>query len=168
MNVLYLLKTLGTNKLSELVDNMDLPPLDIQLALWGAIAAGEIEVNENKDRVTVLKEAQPSSDPDLSSKLLRVIQHYSSQEKNITRGLLNQWVKDPTTGQGYPWQDYIMALQHLIDDGIVVEEVLGVSKTKKRPYHKFVFLGLPENDNREWNAREVNKWIAQFESDKVK
>lgn len=168
MNILYLLKTLNTNKLSELVANIDLPPLDMNLAIWGAIDAGEIEVNEEKDRVTALKDAEPSSDPDLSSKLIRVIQHYAANEVNVTRGRLNTYVKDPVSGQGHAWHEYIMALQHLIDDGHVVEEVLSVPKTKKRPYHKFVFLGLPENDNAEWNAREVNKWIANFESGKVK
>lgn len=170
MNILYLLKVLGTNKISELVQNMDLAPLDINLAIWGAIDAGEIEVDEGKDRVKALKDAEPYSNPDLTSKLLRVVQHYNAQEINVTRGTLNGLMKDPTSPEvNYRWHEYIMSLQSLVDSGQVVEQMISVPGVKKkRPPHKFVFLGLPENDNEEWNAREVNKWIANFESRKVK
>lgn len=164
MNILYLLKVLGTNKISELVQNIDLAPLDINLALWGALDRGEIEVDEDKDKITALKDAEPYSNPDLTNKLLRVIQHYASNEINVTRGTMNGLPKDPTTQIGYGWHEYIMSLQSLVDSGQVVEQVVSVPKTKKRPYHKFVFLGLPENDNEEWNAREVNKWIAMMDS----
>lgn len=163
MNVLYLLKILDTKKLSELVANMDLAPIDMNLALWGAIDAGEIEIDEEKDQIIALKDAEFSFDFDLSNKLLQVIRHYAANNINITRGRLNSYIKDPTSGQGYQWHEYLMALQHLIDQGLVLEEVIDVPKTKKRPYHKFVFLGLPENDNQDWNAKAVNKWIADFE-----
>lgn len=169
MNILYLLKVLNTNKISELVQNIDLAPLDINLAIWAAIDAGEIEVDEDKDRVTALKDAEPYGDPGLSTKLLRVIQHYASKEINVTRGTINGLIKDPSTPEvSYPWHEYIMSLQSLVDSGQVLQEVVSVPKTKKRPYHKFVFLCLPENDNEEWNAREVNKWISHWENSKVK
>lgn len=169
MNILYLLKVLNTNKISELVQNIDLAPLDINLAIWGAIDAGEIEVDEDKDRVTALKDAEPYGDPSLTTKLLRVIQHYASKEINVTRGTINGLIKDPSTPEvSYPWHEYIMSLQSLVDSGQVTQEVVSVPKTKKRPYHKFVFLCLPENDNEEWNAREVNKWISHWENNKVK
>lgn len=170
MNILYLLKVLGTTKISELVQNMDLAPLDINLAIWAAIDAGEIEVDEDKDRITALVTWTPYSNPDLTGKLLRVIQHYNSKEINVTRGTMNGLIKDPSTPEvSYPWHEYIMSLQSLIDSGQVIEQVVSVPGVKKkRPPHKFVFLGLPENENEEWNAREVNKWISNFESRKVK
>lgn len=168
MNILYLLKILDTNKISELVGNIDLPPIDINLAIWGAIDRGEIELDESKDRIRALKSHEASFDSDLASKLLRVIQHYASKETNVTRGTLNSVIKDPSTGNGYAWHEYVMALQYLIDSGQVLELEVSVPKTKSRPYHKFVFLGLEGNDNEEWNSREVNKWIANFESSRVK
>lgn len=168
MNVLYLLKILETNKLSELVQMMDLAPLDMNLAIWEAIDNGEIEIDEDKDRVKALKEAEPWQNPALSSKLIRVIQHYAANESNITVGRLNGYMKDPTSGVGYPVHEYLMSMQFMIDNGQVVEEVISVPKTGKRPYHRFVFLCLPGNPNEEWNARAVNKWIAGFEKNKVK
>jgi hypothetical protein len=169
MNILYLLKVLKTTKISELVQNMDLAPLDINLAIWGAIDAEEVEVDEDKDRITALKDTEPYSNPDLTNKLLRVIQHYNSKEINVTRGTLNGLIKDVTSNIGYPWHEYIMSLQCFVDSGQVIEQVVSVPGVKKkRPPHKFVFLCLPENDNEEWNSREVNKWIANFESRKVK
>lgn len=168
MNIPYLLKILDTNKISELVANIDLPPIDINLAIWDATKSGQIEINEEKGTIRALVEPEVSFDSDLASKLLRVIQHYASKEINVTRGTLNAVIKDPNTGNGYAWHEYIMALQYLVESGQVLEQEVSVPKTKNRPYHKFVFLCLEDNNNEEWNAREVNKWIANFESSKVK
>lgn len=168
MNILYLLKILKTNKISELVQNIDLPPIDINLAIWDAIKNGEVEVDEQKDRIKPLKEAEVSFNSDLATKLIRVIQHYASKEINVTRGTLNSVIKDPSTDRGYPWHDYMTSLQYLIDSGQVLEMEVSVPKSGDRPYHRFVFLCLPDNDNEEWNSREVNKWIANWNRDKVK
>lgn len=168
MNILYLLKILDTKKLSELVAAIDAPPLDVNLALWDAIEAGEIEVDEAKDQVTPLKTWEAWHSPDLATKLIRVMQQYAKNEANITRGRLQSYLKDPMTSLGYPLHEYLMTLQYLVDSGQVEEEIISVPETKKRPFHKFVFLCLPGNDNAEWNARAVNKWIADFEKIKVK
>ena len=184
MNVAYLTHVLETNKLSEVVANIDLPALDINLAIWEAIDRGEIEVDEEKDFIKVLVVPAPSSDEAIKNKILRVIQHYAREKTNITRGRLNGYVKDPTSGQGYGWHEYIMAVQHLIDDNIIEQQVIetepGVRVFKKntgktrekivRPAHKFAFLGLLENSevNSEWNQREVDKWIASFDKAMVK
>ena len=168
MNIPYLLKILNTNKIQELVSNIDLPPIDINLAIWDAISAKQVEVDEKKGTITALVEPEASFNSDLASKLLRVIQHYASKEMNVTRGTLNSVIKDPSSDRGYPWHEYICALQYLIDSGQVIEEVVSVPKTKNRPYHKFVFLCLEGNDNQEWNAREVNKWLANWKPSKVK
>lgn len=168
MNIPYLLKILDTNKIQELVSNIDLPPIDINLAIWDSVKNGEIEIDEKKAIIRVLKEPEVTFDSDLANKLLRVIQHYATQEINVTRGTLNGVIKDPQTDRGYPWHEYLMALNYLIESGQIIEEEVSVPKTKTRPYHKFVFLCLPDNDNQEWNAREVNKWIANFAKNKVK
>jgi len=166
MNILYLLKILGTNKLSELVANIDAPPLDYNLAISDAEKAGQIEVDREKDTVTALVEPEISFDSDLASKLLRTMQHYEAREINMTRGRLNNLIKDPVSQAGYPYHEYLCALQYLIDSGQIVEDVVSVPKTGKRPYHKFVFLCFPDNDNEEWNKREVNKWIENFAKSK--
>lgn len=166
MNILYLLKILDTKKLSELVANIDAPFLDMNLAIWEAQRDGLVEVDEEKDLITPLKPHEVSFDSDLANKLLRVIQHYCSKEINITRGRLTNLVKNVASEFNYPYHDYLMALQYLIDSGQVTEEVIGIPKLGKRPYHKFVFLQLPENPNEDWNRREVNKWIANWNKKK--
>lgn len=182
MNIAYLLLILETDKLSELVSNIDGVPLDVNLAIWGAIDNGEIEINEEEDSVKLLANPAPSYDEDLAAKLLDVIKHYAKNEVNITRGRLNAYIKDPTTGQGYAWHDYIMSLQYLIDTGAIEQDVIDVPREVKRftdkkgrekkkeirPAHKFAFLQLPKNnpDNAEWNAKAVNKWIEDFKESK--
>jgi hypothetical protein len=166
MNVVYLLKILETDKLSELVANIDLPPLDINLAIWDAVKAGQVVVDEKKDKITALVEPEITFDSDLANKLMRTIQHYWSKEINVTRGRLNAVIKDPMTGKGYGWHEYLMALHYLIDSEQIKEFEVSVPKNGDRPYHKFVFLGSSDNENEDWNTREVNKWIANFNSKK--
>lgn len=180
MNILYLLNILKTDKLSELVANIEATPLDIDLALEEAQATGEIKIDKQNDKIKILKKYELSCDTDLANKLVRTIQNYTKHESNITRGRMNALIKDPLTGQGYAWHDYITALQYLIDSGQVIEEVIEVPEAKKRftdkkgrkkvkvtrPAHKFVFLCLEGNDNQEWNARIINKWIDDFDKAK--
>lgn len=166
MNILYLLHVLKTKKLSELVANIDAPPLDINLAIWEAIDDGQVELDEEKDLITPLKTYDSWYDPTLATKLITVIQHYAKNETNITRGRLASYIKDPMTRVGYKTHEYLMTLEHLIETGQILEEVVAVPATKKRPYHKFVFLCLEGNPNEEWNAKAVNKWIADFEKSK--
>lgn len=166
MNIPYLLKILKTNKLSDLVANIDLPFLDLNLAIWDAVKAGQVEVNEEKDRITALTEPEITFDSDLASKLLRTMQHYQDKEVNITRGRLTNLVKNAGSDFNYPYHDYLMALQYLLDSGQIEEDVVSVPKLDKRPYHKFVFLQFPDNPNEDWNRNEVNKWIANFNKKK--
>lgn len=182
MNIPYLLKILETDKVSELVANIEATPLDIDLALEDAQANGYIKIDKENDKIEVLKEAEPSRDEDLANKLLRTIQNYSRQQTNITRGRMNALIKDPMTGRGYNWHDYITSLHYLIDTGVIEQAVVDVPRAVKkfidkkgrqkekeiRPAHKFAFLQLPENgeNNAEWNARIVNNWIDDFAKSK--
>lgn len=168
MNILYLLKILDTTKLSELVANIDAPFLDLNLAIWEAQRDGLVEINEEKDSIKPLQVHEISFDSDLANKLLRVIQHYASKEINITRGRLTNLVKNVGSEFNYPYHDYLMSLQYLIDSGQVQEAEVSVPKMGKRPYHKFVFLQLPDNPNDDWNRTEVNKWIANWNKKDVK
>jgi len=82
---------------------------------------------------------------------------------------LNGVIKNPNpeSDKGYPWHEYIMALQYLIDSGQVKEEIVKLAEIKdQRPAHTFVFLCLEDNPNEEWNTREVNKWIANWNGKK--
>ena len=162
INVLYLLKILKTNKISELVANIDAPFLDLNLAIFDAENAGEIEVNRDKDKIKALKDHEVTFDSDLANKILRTLQHYESKEINITRGRLTNFVKNPGSEFNYPYHDYLCALQYLVDSEQIIEEVVSIPKLGDRPYKKFVFLQFPGNPNEDWNRGEVNKWIANW------
>jgi len=162
MNLPYLLKILDTKKITEVVANIDLPFLDIDLILNDAELAGQGKIDRAKDKIVALTEPEITFDSDLANKLLRTMQHYERRETNMTRGRLNSLIKDPSSNIGYPWHEYLMALQYLIDSDQVKEEVVSVPKAGDRPYHKFVFLQFPGNPNEDWNRNVVNKWIDDF------
>lgn len=167
MNLLYLLKALKTEKLSDVVANIDEAPIDINITIWDAIENGDVEVDEEKDKIKALKKPELWHHEELTSKILRVMRHYAKNETNITRGTMYQFTKDPMTMKGYKTHEYLMSLQYLIDTGVIEEYTVSVPEIKKkRPYHRFVFLCLPDNPNEEWNAKAVNKWIANWEKKK--
>ncbi len=163
MNIPYLLKILGTDKISELVENIDAPVIDFNLAIWEAEKNGYVEVDVENDKIYPLRDPEVTFNPELANKLLRVIQHYHSKELNVTRGRLTNMVKNVGSQFNYPYHEYLMALQYLIDDGQIEQKVESVPKAGKRPYHKFVFLQDPDNPNNDdWNKRELNKWIENW------
>ena len=164
MTVLSLFRPLETNKLQEFAAAIELPPLDMNLAIWEAIDNGEIEIDEKKGKIKALKEAEPWHDPELATKLIKVVQHYVNNGTNITAGRMNQYMKDPASGRGYALHEYLMTMQYLIDNGTILENVVSIPKTKTRPFHRFVFLCLPGYDNEEMNSKAVNKWLAEWES----
>jgi hypothetical protein len=168
----YLIKTIKSNKFSDLINVFDEVPLDMNLLLWQSEESGEIKIDQKKDRVEIMSDVvEPWHDPELANKLLRVIQHYAAGQTSINRGRLDGQIKDPVTHEGYKRYQYLMTLQYLIDQGQVIEEVISVPGVKdKRPARKMVFLNLPENAefNAEWNAKQVNNWLAEWEANKVK
>lgn len=170
MNVLYLLNILNTNKLSELVANIDLPLVDINLSIWDAEEQGLIKVDHDKDKVQALTEDyELTAEPELQDKILRVMHHYERQNTNITRGRLNLLFKSQQSDYNYRWHDYLMALQYLIDSKQVITETITVPEIKnKRPYHKFVFLSFPTNLDKDWNKTEVENWKKNFTTKKKK
>lgn len=165
MIVPYLVKTIKSNKLSDVVSCIDEPPIDMNLMLWDAEAEGQVKIDQAKDRIEILvDDIDPWYDADLANKIMRVIQHYAAAETTINRGRLDGQIKDPLTNAGYKRYQYLMTLQYLIDTDQIIEEVVSVPGIKgKRPPHKFVFLCLPENAefNAEWNAKQVNRWIDE-------
>lgn len=168
----YLIKTIKSNKLSDLVNVIDEVPLDMNLALWEAEKTGTIRIDQRKDRVEILTDVvEPWHDPDLANKIIRVVQHYAEGDASINRGRLDGQIKDPITGEGYKRYQYLMTLQYLVDQGQIIEEVVSVPGIRgKRPARKFVFLNLPEykEQNHEWNAKAVNDWLAEVEKNTVK
>lgn len=183
MNVAYLLKVADTKKLSELVELIEMPPLDMNLYIREAESRGEIRVDFDKDEVELLVDPEPASNEDLKDKIFRTIKLYAQQGTIASRGRIVNLLKDPGTGLGYAWHDYVMTVQHLIDEGSVVEIVTEVPekaehyKDKKgrnkkkilRPARKFAFLGLPGDADKheEWIATSVNEWIKQFEDSEI-
>lgn len=173
MNLPYILKTLKTTKLSELVANIDAPPIDINIALWDAVKNGSIELNEAKDKVKLLVEVETPKNMtieeiEMRQKVLRVIDEFGKREALPTRGRLIGYIKDPVTQQGYKTHDLIVAVQSLLDEGLIVEKILSVPAIKDvRPFNRFVFYGFPDNQQMdEWAEKAIAKWLAQFDKKK--
>lgn len=150
---------------SELITEIDEVALDMNLMLWDAEEAGKITVDLSNDTVELCVAPKPSCNKELAEKIMLTVQHYVNNKRNLTRGRLNSQIKDPMTGKGYKWHEYLMSLQYLIDEGQIIEEVITIPKLKKpkRAERKMVFLGLPGYDNAEWNARVVNELLANHQ-----
>lgn len=169
--LLQLLKSQNTTKLSEIVQYLSMAPIDIDLVLYRAIKAGEVEVDKEKDRIKPLTDdVPPYYNSDLAEKISELISQYDEQDANITRNRLEAVVLDLHGSHGYPIHQFLTTMYAMEQDQIpdmpkLNTYEISVPKMGKRPYNKFKFYTYL--DHQEFGSKAVNDYIAQFDKKKV-
>jgi hypothetical protein len=141
--LLTLLKALGSKSLDEVVSKISLSPLDIDVLLYEAQEAGDVEVNREKNTIK------------------KIIRFYDQQEANIVRSRLEMVAVDPMGVYGYPKHDFYCTLYYLEQSGEVNKYDISVRKRGSRPAHTFEFYTFL--DHQEFGAKAVNNFIEQFD-----
>lgn len=168
----YLIKALDTNDLKEVIGHLSLSPLDIDLLLYEAQEKGEIEIDKEKARITVLTDPTPYYDVALADKLVKTMNYYDKQGANITRNRLEQNALDLAGKHGCPIHDFVCTLYALEQGDVagmpkVYKYEISVPEIKdKRPANTFVFYTLL--DHQEYGASAVNDFIDQWDKKEVK
>ena len=171
--LLTLLKATNATKLKDVVPYLSMSPLDIDLLLYDAQEAGEVEVDKEKGTIIALKEpAFLYHDKELAQKLLKIIRKYDEQEANITRTRLEQITLDLMGKHGYPIHDFVCTL-YALEQGKanllpkVNKYDISVPEIKdKLPANTFTFYTL--TDHQEFGAKAVNEFIDTFSESSVK
>lgn len=169
--LLTLIKALDTNKLIDVVGSISLPPIDIDLMLYNAQENGFIELSEDKQKLTVLKDTdEVYYDAGLLNKIRNIIRHYDRQEANITYNRLFEIVcnlNHPNERYGYAIHDFVCTMYQVDNSSDIKTYEIEVPEVKdKRPYNKFKFYTFV--NHQEFGARAVNDFIDQFNDKKVK
>jgi hypothetical protein len=160
--LLTLLKALGSKSLDEVVSKISLSPLDIDVLLYEAQEAGDVEVNREKNTIKPLKEPnQLYYNDKLLSQIKKIIRFYDQQEANIVRSRLEMVAVDPMGVYGYPKHDFYCTLYYLEQSGEVNKYDISVRKRGSRPAHTFEFYTFL--DHQEFGAKAVNNFIEQFD-----
>ena len=171
--ILTLLKALKTNSLMDVIRHISLSPLDLDLLLYDAQEAGEVEIDKEKGTITALKEpAYIYCDEVLANKLIKIMRKYDEQGANVTRNRLEQITLDLIGGHGYPIHDFVCTL-YALEQGKanllpkVNKYDISVPEIKnKRPANTFTFYTL--TDHQEFGAKAVNEFIDTFSESSVK
>lgn len=159
MNILYLLKTLDTTNLEDVVKSIDLAPLDLNLAIGEAEARGEIEVDREKGKIKALVESTDTwHDPELADKILRTMDLYAAQKHNLTAGRLNSLIYIPGGDNFYKLHEYLMTVQHLIDTGVIYEDKRTIPEVNKMPGTTLIFLCREGIGDKSWNDADTEEW----------
>ena len=171
--LLTLLKALDTTDLMTVVKSLTLSPLDIDILLYDAQEAGEVEIDKEKGTITALKEpAYIYYDEVLANKLIKIMRKYDEQEANITRNRLEQITLDLVGGHGCTIQDFLCTLYALEQNTIpgmvqVNKYEISVPEIKKvRPANTFVFYTL--TNHQEFGEKAVKEYVDHFATSAVK
>ena len=138
--LLTLLKALGTDKLETVVSKISLAPIDVDVLLYEAQEAGEVEIDKAKNTIKALKEpTEIYYNEKLLGQMKKIIRFYDQQEANIVKTRLEMISVDPMGTHGYPKHDFFCTLYYLDESGDVNKYSIDVPKKGKRPAHTFEF-----------------------------
>lgn len=165
--LLTLMKALNTSKLDHIVSRLALSPLDIDVLLYEAQEAGDVEIDLKKRKIKALREPDVLySDPHLLSQMRKLIAYYDAQDANITKTRLEMVALDPAGEHGYPKHDFICSLYVLEQQEDVKTYSISVPKTKEHPAHTFQFYTFL--DHEKFGEEAVTEFKKQFEKKKKK
>lgn len=142
LNIPHIAKVYGIDKISSLVENIDAPVLDINLALWDAEDAGLIKLDREKDSIEVVEFLRTLPDADLLAKLKEVIAWYNKDGRAINRNKLVSHAFSNSTRFDPPRQDFFCGLDWAVEAGEILTEEVKV-ETKKGKTANFVVYWLP-------------------------
>lgn len=165
--LLTLLKALDTTDLEKVVGNLDMAPIDVDVMLYDAQEAGDIEVDRNKNKIKALSEPDALySNSALLTQMRKLISYYDKQSANITKTRLEMICLDPMGKNGYLNQDVICTLYVLEHQDDIRKYDITVPKKKTRPEHTFEFYTFVEHQD--FGKEAVDNFIKQFDGAKNK
>lgn len=154
LNIPYIATVYKINKISSLIENIDAPVLDINLALWDAEDSGLIKLDREKDTIEVLEFGRTLPNPELLAKLKEVIAWYNADGRAVNRNKLVSHTFSNSTRFDPPRQDFFCGLDWAVENGQIIAHEVEVElpagkKGNRTKTAKFVVYSLPEYDAKE-------------------
>lgn len=148
LNIPYILSVYEIKKLSHLIENIDAPVIDINLALWAYEKEGVITIDRKKDTVDITgKWVKTFENNELLGKLKEVVRFYNQDGRAVNRGKLEAHTFSQSSRYDPPRQDFFLALDWAVEQGEIFKEEVEIENEKGKKL-KFVvyWVGGYERD----------------------
>jgi hypothetical protein len=156
--LVYLAREYPDKTITEVAGLFSLPALEVNAAIWAAQDMGYIIVDEKTKKATV--DMVPDMwrfGKDISNiegYLVYVFERLSRDETDPEENFLLTWMR------GYPTHDVLVALKHVVDEGILS------TYTVKNAGEKYLFYSLARNAEHKWGEKQFRKPIKVKGGDK--
>lgn len=148
--IAYLIQQYPEHKLEQIIGLVQLPAIDINVAIWTAIDNGLIsEPDQETGKSTFLKAPKKwqfgdTVDP-LKETLIYAFKNLAKKESDIEENYLNGWL------QGYTPHDELIAMKQLLNDQVFAEYMIEDGDSQ------YTFYTLYENRDKLWGRSQFKK-----------
>ena len=141
------------HKLEEILGLIQMPPADINAALWRAEDLGYMEIDKKAQQFKLLHV------PDmewgeltsaLRDRIMYCLKKLNESETDMEEMVLTQWFA------GYPSHDILLVLKSLIQDEVVATYNI-LDSTKEGGKNEYVYYTLAKNRSQEWGRKQFKK-----------
>lgn len=153
--VSYLFQQFPKHSPSELIALLQMPPIEVNSAMWLAQELGWItELDKKKDRIKFVE--APDNwhfgwvEDVLETTLAYCFKRLAQDETDLDEHFLSEWTA------GYPAHDVIIAMKRLLADKVLSEYVL-TDVDKDGTENKYKFFTLYENRDKQWGKKSFKK-----------
>lgn len=166
----YLVKAYPEKNVNDIINLFRLAPVDVNSAIWLATELNWIKIDHRKETVelpdpkkknaTISQEvtipyAEVTGGPEvwdfgsdvkeLEDTLQYAFEHINKDENDMEENYLSSWL------QGYAPQDSLIAVKHLMEDGVLHEYQLEDGE------NKYIFYTLKKNADKLWGQKQFKK-----------
>lgn len=148
--ITYIATQYPQHKVSEVLALLQMPPIDVNTALWLAIELGWLsKPDPETERVEVLNKPDPwefgTKVDELEAALRYAFEKLADKETDMEEFMLNRWTA------GYASHDVLVAMRRLLEDNVLHEYVIEDGDSN------YTFYTLYENREHLWGRKQFKK-----------
>lgn len=143
--IAFLVEQYPKHKMSQIIDLLQMPLLDVNAGIWTAIELGLFVLD--KDNVKLLEKSPEGKwfgkdVEELEEKILYCLTQANKGQSDLEEHTFGSWVS------GYPAHNVLIAMRRLINQHLVAEYVIDDGE------NKYTFFTLYENRDEKWGRKQ--------------
>lgn len=147
--VAFLVKQYPKHKMTEIVQLLEMPAIDINTAIWAAQDSGFVSKPDKKGSLKFLKDPESWAFGEtvmhIEDALIFAFEHLAESEADLEEHYLSQWTR------GYSGTDVLIALNRLLSSNRIAEYAIEDGE------NTYKFFTLYENRDKLWGNKQFKK-----------
>lgn len=148
--ITYLVKMYPTKPANELIELLQVPPIEVNAAIWLAQELGFLKEELEDDRMLIGTPPETyqfgEAEQALEANIIYCFKRIARDETDLDEKFLTDWL------MGYPAQDALIAVNRLLEDRVLFEYEL-TDDNPKLGKSVYKFYTLFENSEMQWGKK---------------